>query len=37
MSARRHNPRDQITGALICRHDLYLQLIETVAASIDAL
>ncbi|GAA4039601.1 hypothetical protein GCM10022281_20590 [Sphingomonas rosea] len=37
MSARRNNPRDDITGALICRHDLYLQLIEGPAAAIDAL
>lgn len=36
-SARRNNPRDDITGALICRHDLYLQLIEGPPALIDAL
>jgi hypothetical protein len=36
-SARRNNPRDDITGALICRHDLYLQLIEGPPAPIDAL
>lgn len=35
--ARRNNPRDGITGALICRHDIYLQLIEGDAAAIDAL
>jgi len=35
--ARRNNPRHDITGALICRHDLYLQLIEGPAASIEAL
>ncbi|HEX8402455.1 MAG TPA: BLUF domain-containing protein [Allosphingosinicella sp.] len=35
--ARRNNPRDDITGALICRHDLYLQLIEGPPAAIDAL
>lgn len=35
--ARRNNPRDDITGALICRHDIYLQLIEGPAANIDAL
>ena len=28
MFARRNNPREAITGALICRHDLYLQLLE---------
>jgi hypothetical protein len=37
MSARRNNPRHEITGALICRHDLYLQLIEGPDAAIDAL
>lgn len=26
--ARRNNPKDAITGALICRHNLYLQLLE---------
>lgn len=36
-AARRNNPRDGITGALICRHDLYLQLIEGPAPAIDAL
>lgn len=35
--ARRNNQRDDITGALICRHDLYLQLIEGPASAIDAL
>lgn len=36
-AARRNNPRDGITGALICRRDLYLQLIEGPADAIDAL
>lgn len=36
-AARRNNPRDSITGALICRHDLYLQLIEGPESAIDAL
>lgn len=27
-SARRNNTRDGITGALICREDLYMQLLE---------
>lgn len=27
-SARRNNIRDQITGALICREDLFIQLLE---------
>jgi len=28
LSARRKNPALGITGALVCRHDLYLQLLE---------
>lgn len=36
-SARRNNPLLGITGALICRHDLYLQLIEGPADAIDTL
>lgn len=28
VTARRNNPRDGITGCLICRQDLYLQLLE---------
>ena len=35
--ARRNNRRDEITGALICRRDVYLQMIEGPAAVIDAL
>jgi Sensors of blue-light using FAD len=34
--ARRCNERDAITGALICRADVYLQLIEGPAAAVDA-
>lgn len=34
--ARRNNARDDITGALICREDLYLQLLEGSEAAIDA-
>ena len=34
--ARRWNQREDITGALICRADVYLQLIEGPAAAIDA-
>jgi Sensors of blue-light using FAD len=37
VQARRNNPRDDITGCLICRHDLYLQLLEGPALAIDAL
>jgi hypothetical protein len=36
-AARRNNPQMGITGALVCRHDLYLQLIEGPADAIDAL
>lgn len=36
-AARRNNPRDGITGALVCRQDIYLQLIEGPAEAIDAL
>jgi hypothetical protein len=36
-TARRNNPREAITGALICRPDIYLQLLEGDAAAIDAL
>lgn len=35
--ARRANPLLGITGALICRQDIYLQLIEGEAAAIDQL
>ena len=37
VQARRNNQRDDITGALICRHDLYIQLIEGPEPAIDAL
>ncbi len=36
MEARRNNPRDSITGALICRADLYLQLLEGPPAAVEA-
>ena len=35
--ARRNNRRDAITGALICRHDVYLQLVEGPDTAVDAL
>jgi len=35
--ARRNNPKNNITGALICRQDMYIQLIEGPEAAIDAL
>ena len=28
IDARRCNKRDDVTGALVCRHDIYLQLLE---------
>ncbi len=36
-AARRNNPQMGITGALVCRADLYLQLIEGPVDAIDAL
>ena len=35
IQARRNNVRDGLTGALIVRHDLYLQLLEGPAAAVD--
>ena len=35
--ARRNNALSQITGALICRQDIYLQLIEGPVTAIDGL
>jgi Sensors of blue-light using FAD len=34
--ARRNNTRDDITGALICRADLYLQMLEGPRAAVTA-
>ena len=34
--SRRNNPRDDITGALICRRDIYLQLLEGPEAAVEA-
>ncbi len=36
LDARRCNSRDDITGMLICRADLYLQLLEGPAEAVDA-
>lgn len=36
LDARRCNQRDGITGALVCRHDLYLQLLEGPEAMVEA-
>ncbi len=37
MTSRHDNRRDAITGALVCRADIYLQMIEGPEDSIDAL
>lgn len=34
--SRRNNPRDGITGALIVRRDIYLQLLEGPEAAVEA-
>lgn len=36
LDARRCNKRDGITGALVCRHDIYLQLLEGPDAQVKA-
>jgi len=36
MDARRCNARDGVTGALICRDDLFLQMLEGPQATIEA-
>lgn len=36
LDARRCNNRDGITGALVCRHDVFLQLLEGPEDMIDA-
>lgn len=36
LDARKNNIRDGITGALICRHDIYLQLLEGPEAEVNA-
>lgn len=36
LDARRCNDRDGVTGALICRADLYLQLLEGPSAAVEA-
>jgi fatty acid/phospholipid biosynthesis enzyme len=37
MTARRNNRQSGVTGALICRQDMYLQLIEGPETAIDSL
>ena len=34
--ARRCNTRDDISGALICRHDIYVQLLEGTVDAVNA-
>jgi hypothetical protein len=34
--SRRNNARDDITGALVCRRDIYLQLLEGPEAAVEA-
>jgi hypothetical protein len=36
IEARRSNPRHEITGALICRADIYLQLLEGPDTAVDS-
>lgn len=36
IQARRNNARDDVTGALICRADLYLQLLEGPQGAVEA-
>jgi hypothetical protein len=36
LDARRCNLRDGVTGALVCRQDIYLQFLEGPAASVEA-
>lgn len=36
LDARRCNARDDLTGLLVCRADLYLQLLEGPATAVDA-
>jgi hypothetical protein len=36
LDARRCNARDGITGALVCRHDIYLQLLEGPSEQVNA-
>ncbi len=35
-TARRNNQRDEITGALLCREDLYLQMLEGPPQAVNA-
>jgi hypothetical protein len=37
VASRRNNPKSGITGCLICRHDVYLQLLEGDEAQVETL
>lgn len=37
LTARRNNTRDDITGALVCRHDVYLQYLEGPMEAVETL
>lgn len=36
LASRRNNRRDELTGALVCRHDIYLQQLEGPHAAVEA-
>lgn len=36
VKARRNNTRDGITGALVCRHDVFLQLLEGAQEAVES-
>lgn len=36
LDARKHNIRNDVTGALVCRHDIYLQLLEGPVEQVNA-
>ena len=36
LDARRCNERDGVTGALVCRHDIFLQLLEGPTTEVEA-
>jgi len=36
LDARRCNERDGVTGALVCRHEIFLQLLEGPTAEVEA-
>ncbi len=36
VDARRHNDEDAVTGALVCRHDVYMQYLEGPSKAVSA-